>query len=282
MRILISGASGFVGQSLVQFLRSQNYKVVALKRETLSNEKELDRLVSSSEIVINLNGANIARKWSEEYKKVLYSSRIESTKSLVDAIKRVEQKPKLFISTSAVGIYASGMVCDENGVFASDFLSNLCQKWEAEADKAKSELTKVAIFRLGVVLAKNGGAFKKMMTPFKLGLGGAIGSGKQAFSYIHIEDLLSAYLFVIRGLFDGVFNLTAPAPTTNLEFTKALGKILKRPTIFNIPEPVLKLIFGEGSTILLDGQSAVPRGLLDLGFEFKYKNLENTLENLVK
>ena len=158
----------------------------------------------------------------------------------------MKKKDKLFISTSAVGIYDKAKY-DEMALFQM-ILSTLCQNWEKEAQKAKSESTKVTIFRFGIVLGKkNGGAFQKMITPFKLGLGGIIGSGKQHFSYIHIEDLIEVYKFVIENSLDGVFNCTAPTPTTNYEFTKTLGRVLNRPTIFPIPEFVLKLIFSEGA-----------------------------------
>lgn len=279
--IAISGASGFVGQSLVEFFSNKNYKVVQIKREVLNNSSKLDELISSSDVIINLSGANIINRWSESYKKLLVSSRLETTKKLTESVNRVTNKPKLFISTSAVGIYDNKNTYDENGSFSNDFLSTLCQNWEKEAQKAKNSTTKVAIFRFGIVLGKNGGAFKKMITPFRLGLGGIIGSGKQYFSYIHIEDLVSAYNFVIENEFDGVFNCTAPTPTTNYEFTKTLGKLLKRPTIFPIPEFVLKLIFSEGAKVLSDGQSAVPKRLLDFKFNFKYKNIEESLKSLV-
>ena len=273
--IAISGASGFVGQSLVEFFSKLNYKVLQIRRDDLENSQKLDFIVNSCEVLINLSGANIINRWSESYKKLLVSSRIDTTKKLVESLNRVGKKDKLFISTSAVGIYDNSAKYDENGSFLNDFLSTLCQNWEKEAQKAKSDFTKVAIFRFGIVLGKNGGAFKKMITPFKLGLGGVIGSGKQHFSYIHIEDLMQIYKFVIENSFDGVFNCTALTPTTNEEFTKTLGKVLNRPTIFPIPEFVLKLI-------LSDGQSAIPKRLMDLGFEFKYKNIYETLKNLAK
>ncbi|TLT07227.1 TIGR01777 family protein [Aliarcobacter thereius] len=280
--ILISGGSGFVGQSLLQFFENHNYKVNILSREALNDIEKLDEIIEKSEVIINLSGANIINRWSKKYKEILYKSRINTTKTLVESIKRVENKPKLFISTSAVGIYDNKAKYDENGSFSNDFLSKLCQDWEKEAQKAKNNITKVAIFRLAIVLGEDGGAFKKMITPFKFGLGGVIGSGKQYFPYIHIEDLLSAYKFVIQNKFDGTFNLLAPNITTNYEFTKTLGKVLNRPTIFPIPEFILKIIFSEGAKVLSDGQNVVPKRLLNLGFEFKYKNIYETLKNLVK
>ncbi|MCT7618592.1 TIGR01777 family oxidoreductase [Aliarcobacter butzleri] len=278
--IAISGANGFVGTSLTNFFSSFRYKIVPLSRDILNNKSKLEEVLNSTDIVINLAGANIINRWSESYKKLLYSSRIDTTSKIVNAISSISNKPKLLISTSAVGIYDNKSIYDENGSFSNDFLSNLCQNWEKEALKAKSEATKVAIFRFGIILGKDGGALQKMITPFKFGLGGTIGSGKQAFSFIHISDLLNAYKFVIENDYDGVFNLTAPTPTTNKGLTLALGKTLKRPTILPVPEFVLKLIFSEGARVLTDGQSAIPKKLLDLGFEFKFKTIEETIENL--
>ncbi|AXX91533.1 TIGR01777 family protein [Malaciobacter molluscorum LMG 25693] len=276
--IAITGASGFVGTSLRDFFGNLGYKILPIKREVLDNKKELENIVSSSDIIINLAGANIINRWSDEYKKLLYSSRIDTTKKIVNAINSVENKPNILISTSAVGIYDNKHRYDEKGDFSNDFLSNLCQTWEDEAKKAN---TKVSIFRFGIILGKNGGALAKMMLPFKLGLGGIIGSGKQSFSYIHIDDLLNAYKFVIENCIEDTFNLTAPEPTTNYGLTKALGKALNRPTIFPVPEFALKLIFSEGAKVLTDGQEAIPKKLLDLGFKFKYNNIQETVNSLV-
>ena len=194
--------------------------------------------------------------------------------------KNVANKPKLLISTSAVGIYDNKSTYDENGNKANDFLGNLCQEWEAKALEAKEFGVKVSIFRFGIVLGKHGGALEKMLTPFKMGVGGVIGSGKQAFSFIHIDDLMHAYKFVIENEHENVFNLTAPTPTTNKGLTLALGKTLKRPTILPLPEFVLNIIFSEGAKVLTDGQSVVPKNLEDLGFEFKFKTIEETIEDL--
>lgn len=278
--IAISGASGFVGTSLTKFFSNLGYKIIPISREILNNNNKLEELLNTTDIVINLAGANIINRWSESYKKLLYSSRIDTTSKIVKAINSISNKPKILISTSAVGIYDNISTYDENGSFSNDFLSNLCQDWEKEALKAKNETTKVAIFRFGIVLGQEGGALQKMITPFKLGLGGTIGSGKQAFSFVHIDDLLNAYKFVIENSHEGIFNLTAPKPTTNKGLTLALGKTLKRPTILPVPEFVLKLIFSEGARVLTDGQSAIPKKLLDLGFEFKFKTIEETIENL--
>ena len=280
--IAISGASGFVGSSLNKYFSNLNYKVISISRDVLNNQEKLNEVISSSDIIINLAGANIINRWSESYKKLLYSSRIDTTSKIVNTINTITNKPKLLISTSAVGIYDNKSTYDEKGNYSNDFLSNLCQDWEKEALKAKNESTKVSIFRFGIIMGKDGGALQKMITPFKLDVGGVIGSGNQAFSFIHIEDLLNAYKFVIENEYEEVFNLTAPVPTTNKGLTKALGKTLNRPTLFPVPEFVLNLIFSEGARVLTDGQSAIPQKLLDLGFEFKFKNIEDTIENLCK
>jgi uncharacterized protein len=280
--IAITGASGFVGTSLTKYFSDLGYKIIPISRDILNNKSKLEETLNSSEIVINLAGANIINRWSESYKKLLYSSRIDTTSKIVNAINNITNKPKLLISTSAVGIYDNKTTYDENGSFSNDFLSSLCQDWEKEALKAKNETTKVSIFRFGIVLGRDGGALQKMITPFKLGVGGIIGNGKQAFSYIHIDDLMAAYKFVIQNECEEIFNLTAPVPTTNKGLTLALGKTLKRPTILPVPEFVLNLIFSEGARVLTDGQSAVPKKLLDLGFKFKFKTIEETIENLCK
>ncbi len=279
--IAITGASGFVGTNLSKFFTNLNYKIIPISRDILNDESKLKKVLEESDVVINLAGANIIGRWTPQYKELLYSSRIDTTSKIVNAINIIENKPKLLISTSAVGIYDNKDTYNENGTFANDFLSILCQNWEKEALKATNETTKVSIFRFGIVLGKNGGAFAKMITPFKLCLGGIIGSGNQAFSYIHIDDLMNAYKFVIEKNLDGVFNLTAPKPTTNFQFTKALGKVLNKPTIFPVPELVLKLIFSEGAKVLTDGQDVVPEKLLSLGFKFNYKNIEETLKALI-
>jgi len=278
--IAVTGASGFVGTNIQRFFTTLGYKILVIPREVLNNKTKLEEIISSSDIVINLAGANIINRWTESYKKLLYSSRIDTTSKIVDAIKNVSNKPKLLISTSAVGIYDNKSTYDENGNKANDFLANLCQEWENKALEAKEFGVKVSIFRFGIVLGKNGGALEKMLTPFKMGVGGVIGTGKQAFSFIHIDDLMHAYKFVIENEHENVFNLTAPCPTTNKGLTLALGKTLKRPTILPLPEFVLNIIFSEGAKVLTDGQSVVPKNLEDLGFEFRFKTIEETIEDL--
>ena len=282
-KVAITGASGFVGQNLTNMFNSNGYEVISIKRSQLNDVKTLVSIVDGCEVIINLAGANIISRWSEEYKKILYNSRINTTKAVIDAMGKCTNKPKLFISTSAVGIYKNDKEYDETTTnLSDDFLGTLCSDWEKEASKANELDIRTIIFRFGIVMGKDGGALSKMLTPFKFGVGGTIGDGSQAFSFIHIEDLVNAYSYVVENeTCEGVFNMTAPVPTTNKGLTKALGTTLNRPTILPLPQFVLKLIFSEGAKVLTDGQSVVPKRLQDIGFEFKYKNIEDTIENLV-
>lgn len=279
--IAISGISGFVGSNLKRFFKKRGYEVTPIKRDDLKDEEKLISIVENSHIIINLSGANIIARWSEKYKKILRQSRIDTTNALVYAINKAKKQPKLFISTSAVGIYKTKKCYDEeNCEFADDFLATLCKEWEESAQKALH--VRVCIFRFGIVLG-DGGALKKMLPPFRFGLGGNIGSGKQYVSFIHIEDLLRAYEFVIENEdLKGAFNLTSPHPTTNEEFTKSLGEVLRKPTIFPIPEFVLKLIFGEGAKVLTSGQCLFPKRLIDSGFSFEFGHILDVLKDLTQ
>lgn len=281
-KIIITGASGFVGTNLTKMLQENGYEVESIKRDDLKDIKKLISKVDGCHGIINLAGANIINRWSDEYKNLLYSSRIDTTKAIVEAIELSSDKPKFLISTSAVGIYDNKAIHDEySSNFSNDFLSKLCQDWESEAMIASKLGVRVCIARFGIVLG-DGGALAKMLTPFKLGLGGTIGDGLQGFSFIHINDLVNGYKFLIDNEnLDGVFNMCAPTPTTNYGLTKALGKYLHRPTLIPVPEFILKLIFSEGAKVLTDGQQAVPKRLLESGFEFKFENIEETIKDLV-
>jgi uncharacterized protein (TIGR01777 family) len=277
MKIAISGTSGFVGSYLCNYLSKEGYEVVAISKDDYQDIDILSSKVLESDIVLNLAGANIMQRWSEEYKKILYSSRIDTTKKIVKIINQSD-KDIYLISTSAIGIYEDNIEQDEdNFTYANSFLSKICQDWESEARESKG---KVAIFRFGVILGI-GGALKKMLTPFKLGVGGKIADGKQPFSYIHIEDLARAYEFAIKDRLEGTFNLVTPHPVTNSIFTKALGKVLHRPTIIPLPATILKLIFGEGARVLTNGQRVLPKRLLNSGFKFKYEHIDNILKDLL-
>ncbi len=281
--IAISGSSGFVGTNLKRVFESKGFKVLGIKREELQDIKKLTSIMDEADILINLSGANIINRWTNKYKKLLKSSRLDTTKALVKAMQNAQNKPELFISTSAVGIYKNDACYDEEDYkYEEDFLSNLCKEWEDEALKAKNSDIRTVIFRFGIVLG-DGGAMQKMMTPFKLGLGGIIGNGKQDFSFIHIDDLTNAYEHVYKNSdCEGIYNLTAPNPTDNYRFTKALGKALKRPTVLPIPEFVFNLIFSEGAKVLTQGQCVHPKRLQKSGFKFKFETINEAVLNIVK
>ncbi len=271
MKIAISGASGFIGSSI----RKQFTQNIVLERED-SEEKILEKL-KGVEVVINLSGASVMQKWSEECKEELYSSRIDITKKLVRAINKSDVKQ--FISASAVGIYPDLKACDETtSVKVEDFLGYIISDWEKEANKCEKTTT---ILRLGVVLGIKGGTLDKVLPSFKMGLGGIIGNGQMMMSWIDLDDLMRIYEFVIENKLDGIVNAVSPNPASNFKFTKTLGKILHRPTLLPLPMIIVKILFGEGSIVLSGSKEVYPKVLKEKGFEFKYKNIEESLKHLV-
>lgn len=284
MNIVMSGSTGFVGRYLSDAFTDEGWTVIPLKREdfTLADDDFL-RKCEGADAVVNLAGAPIVGRWTEEYKKTLMSSRLGTTRKIVNALKRMAVKPDVFISTSAVGIYSSeGVHTEDHSKYSKGFLGELALSWEAEALKAEQAGVRTVIFRFGIVLGRNGGALEKMLIPFKLGLGGILGDGKQAFSWIHIEDLKRAYFAAIGNKgFSGIYNLTAPHPVTNKGLTRALGSALNRPTLLKIPSFVLKAKYGEGAQAIMEGQRVVPKRLLESGFTFKFEKIEDALGDLV-
>jgi uncharacterized protein (TIGR01777 family) len=284
MKVVMSGASGFVGNHLSREFEERGWETVPLTRLDFKlSDSDLAQKLAGADLVVHLAGAAINRRWTKEYKKELYSSRIDTAGKIVRTMGMMARKPKLFISTSAVGIYAGeGKYDEENAVYADDFLGRLAQEWEKAALEAKKLGIRTVIFRFGIVLGRDGGILKEMRLPFKLGLGGTIGSGKQAFSWVHIKDQIRAYFYIIEHeKMEGVFNLMAPNPTTNYGLTKALGAVLHRPTFFAIPKFLLKLRFGtEAAEALAGGQYVTPGRLPEAGFEFKFTTVEEALEDL--
>jgi uncharacterized protein len=279
MKVAISGASGFVGSFLCNFFAKKGFEIAKIGIKDFDGS--LSEKLDGAEIIINLAGAPIIGRWSEEYKKVLTSSRLDTTKKLVDAIGALSKKPDVFFSTSAVGYYEEGDNDEYTYKKADDFLGNLCEKWEAEASKAFEYGVRVVTMRFGIVIGKGGGALSQMLPIFKAGLGGNIGSGKQGFSWMHLSDLANAIWFIYEKKLAGVFNFTAPNPTTNGGLTKALGSALHRPTIFPVPEFALRLIYSEGAKVLTSGQKVYPKRLLENGFAFEYKNIEDAVKDAV-
>ncbi|RLA70874.1 MAG: TIGR01777 family protein [Epsilonproteobacteria bacterium] len=278
MTIALSGSSGFVGSYLYDYFEGLGYSIIAIDRDDFSSETQMLEKISGADIIINLVGATILKRWSRSYKEILYSSRIETTNSIVKAINSSDRE-QIFISTSAIGIYENDTLCDEdNYTYGTSYLTDICRDWEIEAHKANA---RVSIFRLSLILG-DGGALQKMLLPFKLGVGGIIGDGTQPLSFVHISDLARAYEWVIKEPHaKGLFNLSTPQPTTNYHFTQVLATKLNRPAFIPLPAFILKALLGEGATILIDGQRVYPKRLLESGFEFEFQGIEEVLEDLI-
>lgn len=270
MKVAITGASGFIGTHLKRLYDN----TIDIHRDE-SVEEILVKL-EGVDVVINLAGAPIIKRWSEEYKKVLLSSRVDTTATLVEAIN--QSNVRHFISTSAIGAYPDGVACDEYSALGEDFLASLTKQWERVAKKCTKPTT---IIRFGVILGADGGALAQMLPPFKLGVGGVIGDGSMMMSWIDIDDLMGMYEFIIDNKLVGTFNATAPHPVSNTEFTKALGAVLHRPTIFPLPIFVLKLLYGEGATVITGSKEVYPKAIQDAGYMFRYPNIKDSLEHLL-
>lgn len=283
LKIVICGKSGLVGSKLEEFFHSQHNEVVGVKVREDTTLESISKQLDKCDVLINLSGTTILARWSDKYKEKLYSSRIDTTKKLVDAMKLCKEKPKLFLSASAVGIYESNISHNDNSKnFANDFLSKLCQDWEAEALRAEDLGVRVAIMRFGVIYAKEGGAMQKMLPPFRMGVGGKLGSGKQMVSWIHIDDLVKGVEFIMKTPdISGPVNFTTPYPLSNIEQTKILGKVLNRTSFFCVPAFLIKLVFGEGAHVVLDSKEVYPVRLLENGFVFYYEKFEDALIEIV-
>ncbi len=296
MKYLITGGTGFIGKKLCSHLLSKNNKIIVLTRDKLKARKALGNnieliedvseidLKDKIDVIINLAGENIAQKrWTDEQKKRLIESRISITRSIINLLKNLQHKPKHFISASAIGFYGSqgDEILTENSKPINEFTNELCIKWENEAKKAEKLKIITSIIRLGVVLGKKGGTIERMILPFKLGGGGKIGRGEQYFSWIHIDDLIRGIDFIILKKLAGIYNFTSPNPVTSAEFTKCLADSLNRPHLFPMPAIIVKALFGEmGETLLLNGQRVVPKKITDKGFDFKYPNIHNALNEI--
>ena len=293
MNILITGGTGFIGSALTNFFLRQGHNIIILSHNATELQKV--RIIKSIEqinpdekidVIINLAGAPINKRWSDSYKELLISSRLEVTQNLILLIKSLKIKPDVLISASAIGYYGTQnhKYIDEKSSYIDDFTHKLCDLWESEARKAEKLGVRTCVARLGVVLGKNGGALKEMLPVFRLGLGGKVGSGNQFFSWVHLDDVISVFNFLIENKKQkGIFNLTSSNPITNYRFTRILGRILNRPTIFTVPVFAIKIIFGEmGEKLLLNGAAIYPGKLLDNGYKFQFETAESALESILK
>lgn len=298
MKILITGGTGFVGTCLTRKLLDRGDEVTLLStsgRTPLAGEPAVDVLQADTtrrgewqdglgrfDVIINLTGRSVFHLWSDSYKNAIYSSRVHTTRNIVDALPN--NSDTVLLSASAAGYYGDRGETeqDESSPAGEDFLAEVCKNWEEEAFLAREKGARVATMRFGVVLGSQGGAIATMKTPFLLCLGGPIGSGKQWFPWIHVDDLVSAILFLMDGSdLQGAYNFTAPGLVRQKEFAKTLGEVMSRPALIPAPSFVMKTILGEFGKSLLQGQKVVPRNLRNNGFVFKYPELEEALREII-
>lgn len=293
MKLLITGGSGLIGRHFIKTFGDQ-YQFTVLSRspekctKTFSSDIKIIEALpkeNSFDVIINLAGEPIAdKRWTQKQKQLICQSRWHITQQLVDMVERSSIKPQCFINGSAVGFYGDTgdqTVTEESEVTHPDFAHSLCLKWENIALSLK-EQTRVVLLRTAVVLAKDGGALSKMYLPFYLGLGGKIGSGEQWMPWIHIEDMINAIQFSIsNNEVQGAINCVSPSLMTNVEFTKALGSQLKRPTVFTVPAFIIKALMGQGAELLLTSQKVSPKKLLSYGFHFDQPQIKSALADIL-
>ncbi len=291
MKIAVTGASGLIGSALAPALGASGHEVVRLVRRAAESPSELawdpeagtldaERL-AGVDAVVNLSGATIGRRWTDARKREILASRVDSTTLLAETLAALEPRPRVLVCAGGVGIYGDrgAEILTEESELGTGFLAEVGAAWEAAAEPARAAGIRVVNFRQGIVLSRKGGALARVLTPFKLGVGGRVGSGKQWWSWVSMHDLTGAYRFALEGDLEGPVNLVSPSPATNAQFVKALGRALHRPTMFPLPAVAVKTLFGEmGDAALLEGQRALPARLLEAGFTFTYPELDAAFE----
>ncbi|MGD9590507.1 MAG: TIGR01777 family oxidoreductase [Pyrinomonadaceae bacterium] len=300
MKVLITGATGLIGTALRDSFEEKGYEMLLASRsepksdsyvqwdsDTGFADEDLPRL-EGLDAVVHLAGESISGglRWTEEKKRAIRDSRVFGTRTMIEAFAKLDDKPDVFVSGSAIGFY--GDRGDEEMTEASPagdtFLSEVSKEWEAESRRAEDMGIRTVLLRTGIVLSKDGGALAAMLTPFKLGAGGVVGSGKQWISWVSLDDVVGIINFAIENeKVRGAINAVAPNPVTNEEFTKTLGSVLSRPTILPLPEFAVNLVFGEmGDALLLDSTKVLPKRLQDAGYEFKFTELRKALEHAIE
>ncbi|EAZ89142.1 thylakoid membrane protein ThyD [Crocosphaera chwakensis] len=304
MKIAITGATGFVGTRLINSLKDEGHQFVIFTRNinrattiyppsTFPNVEivaynatesgEWQNKISGCDAVVNLAGEPIAERWSPEHKKAILESRQLGTRKIVEAISKAKDKPSVLINPSAVGYYGTSetKTFDENSPPGDDFLAEVCQAWESEAQEVKKVNVRLVILRFGIVLGTEG-ALARMIPPFKLFAGGPIGSGRQWFSWIHIDDLVQLIKESLnRSGIVGTFNATAPNPVRMNELCQTLGDVMNRPSWLPVPDFALEVLLGEGSKVVLEGQQVLPKETLALGFQYQYLTIKSALMDIV-
>jgi uncharacterized protein len=299
MKIAIAGGTGFVGRSLVNTLVKNKHEVVLLtRREMKASQGDHIRYtkwltddsnpvsdLQNTDYFINLAGESInSGRWTEERKNKIRTSRIDAVDAILDIIKKLDQKPRALINASAVGIYGTSLeetFTEEDHNLGTDFLAETVKKWEAQATKAVELGVRTVLCRFGIILDKDAGALPKMLFPYQAFIGGNIGSGQQWMSWIHLNDVIRAICYVMEHEdIHGPVNFTAPHPVSMSDFGKTLAQVLHRPHWLPVPSFALRLLLGEMSTLVVDGQRVLPKKLLDHGFDFQYPDLKKALTNI--
>ncbi|KAK3029063.1 hypothetical protein RJ639_040115 [Escallonia herrerae] len=301
MTVSVTGATGFIGKRLVQRLHSDNHSVCVLTRSrskaqsifpdkdfpgiVIAEEPEWKNCIQGSTAVVNLAGMPISTRWSPEIKKEIKQSRIKVTSKVVELINASEDKvrPTVLVSATAVGYYGTSetQVFDERSPSGNDYLAEVCREWESSALRVNKDV-RLALIRIGVVLGKDGGALAKMIPIFMVFAGGPLGSGKQWFSWIHVDDIVSLiYQALSNPSYKGVINGTAPNPVRLGEMCEHLGSVLGRPSWLPVPDLALKAVLGEGATVVLEGQRVLPARAKELGFPFKYPYIKEALKAIL-
>ncbi|MDP5018240.1 TIGR01777 family protein [Anabaena sp. UHCC 0187] len=306
MKIAISGATGFVGSRLVERLHTQGHRILVLTRNTNFAHKVFPSstfpnveiiaynprvsgvwqdTIAGCDGVVNLAGEPIAEeRWTPERKQELLDSRKLGTEKIVEAIAKVNPRPTVLVNASAIGYYGTSETAtfDENSPSGQDFLSQICREWEGEAGKVKDAGVRLVILRLGIVLG-NGGALGKMITPFKLFAGGPIGSGRQWFSWIHLDDIVSLIIQALtQPTMEGIYNATTPEPVRMNELSTTMGEVMNRPSWLPVPSFALEAMLGDGAKVVLEGQQVLPKRTLESGFQYQYPNLQSALKQILK
>lgn len=293
MRILITGATGFIGRAVTDRLIGEKNEVTVLSRRPFEAQRLFPKAklqawdfssplsLPKVSVIIHLAGESIfGKRWTHRQKAIILKSRVESTRLIVNAIKKVREKPKVLLCASAIGYYGDrgDEELDEDSPGSRDFLADVCEQWERAAGEAEILGLRVVSTRIGMVLGKSGGALQKMLPPFKMGLGGPIGSGKQWMSWVHLDDLVGLILHAMHSpeIRDSL-NVTAPHPCTNAEFARTLGKILRRPALLPTPVGALRLTMGEVVSVITSSQKVLPKVALKTGYMFRYPRLEKAL-----
>ncbi|MBD2354143.1 TIGR01777 family protein [Tolypothrix sp. FACHB-123] len=306
MKVAITGATGFVGSRLVQRLHQEGHRVLVLTRNASFAQKlfpaqafpnleivvyqpiasgSWQDTIAGCDGVVNLAGEPIAEeRWTTEHKQKILNSRKLGTQTIVEAIVKANPQPKVLVNASAIGFYGTSETAtfDETSQSGNDFLAEVCQAWEAEANKVKDAGVRLVILRLGIVLGM-GGALAKMITPFKLFAGGPIGSGRQWFSWIHLDDLVNLIVQALTNSdLKGVYNATAPQPVRMTDLSQTMGQIMNRPSWLPVPSFALEALLGDGAKVVLEGQEVLPKRTMAAGFEYQYPNLRAALSQILQ